>query len=81
MILAAKSFKQGFKLIVGVGEVLIDRELSKKAVMVVNEDNGKVELQRTGLKIVAHSARDKGGNESNINQFNPQVLSLVIKFF
>jgi hypothetical protein len=61
----------------GVGEVLVDRELSKKAVMVVNEDSGKVELQRTGIEIEAQSAGDKGGNESNIN---PQALSLVSSF-
>lgn len=61
----------------GVGEVLVDRELSKKAVMVVNEDNGKVELQKTGLEIEAQSAGGKAGNESNIN---PQVLSLVSPF-
>ncbi|GLT69212.1 hypothetical protein SLA2020_413810 [Shorea laevis] len=51
-----------------VRELLVDRELSKNDVMAVNEDNGKVELQRTGLQIEARSAGDKGSNESNIPQ-------------
>lgn len=60
----------------GVGEV-IDREIStENDVMVVNEDNGKVELQGTGLEIEARSAGEQGGNESNI----PQGFSLASTF-
>lgn len=51
-------------------EEVIDREFSKNDAL-VNEDNGKVELQ-TGLEIAAQSARDKGDNESDVN---PQALS------